>query len=346
MGAYKINSGCTGTTFGGVWITFWSVIVLLFDGFLAVSAVQHLRALAWPDAPGVVLASRVAIKNAGKGKSRSAEISYEYTAAGARHSGNTINHGEINFGSHDAGNTVRDFPAGKQIRVYYNPRSPDESLLRRGLTPGHAFLAMFLVPFNVVMLGGWLVAWDYLDRRTNALPRGTSLIRTYEGFQLKLYGMTPLAAAAVTAAAISFVGIFVAGFGQMVLPAKWLVLGAWSVIVPASVYVYLRQRGKATRLEINELRSTVTIHSPKAGRASDTFPLDALADVQIRAKTKYGSEGDASQTFGVALVEKRKDGSRRRRLLVAGWSGKQANRLAGWLRQTLGVPASGDAVPT
>jgi hypothetical protein len=341
MGSYKTNSGCGTTIFGGVWILFWSVIVLIFDGVLVGTTVQQLWALSWPDAPGVVLTSKVAIKRDGDGTSHKAEISYEYTAAGGRRTGNTINHGSIDFGSYDAHALVRDFPAGKQIHVYYNRDSPDQSMLRPGITTGHAFLVMFLVPFNVVMLGGWLVAWDYLDRRTNnVLPRGASLVRTYEGFQLKLYGMTPLAAAAVTAGAISFVGIFVAGFGQMVLPAKWLVLGAWSVVVPASVYAWFRQRGQATRLEVNELRNTVTIHTrhaaqKEAKRPSATFLLDAVADVETRSKTKLGSDGDSTQTYSVSLVEKRKDGSRKRRMLIAGWSEKQANRLAGWLREHL-----------
>jgi hypothetical protein len=332
---YKTNSGCGTTAFGGVWITFWSVIVLIFDGVLVTSTVQQLWALSWPDAPGVVLTSNVVVKNASKGRSHKAEITYEYTAAGARRTGNTIGHDSIDFSSYDARALVRDFPAGKQIRVYYNRNRPDQSLLRPGLTTGHAFLAMFLVPFNVVMLGGWLVAWDYLDRRTaSILPRGTSLVRTYEGFQLKLYGMTPLAAAAVTAGAVSFVGTFVAGFGQMVLPGKWLVLAAWAVIVPASVYAWYRQRGQATRLEVNELQSTVTIQRHADGEAA-TLPLDALGGVEVRAKTKRQSDGEHSQTYGVALVEKRKDGSRKRRMLIAGWSEKQANRLAGWLREHL-----------
>jgi hypothetical protein len=342
MGLLKqTNVGCGGLVFGTIWIGFWSLIVLFFDGFLVVSAVHQLRALAWPDAPGEIVTSKVVESAGGEGKSYHADISYRYRAGGVERTGNTQDLGSISFGSQDARQTVARFPAGKTVRVFYNPRNPDSSILVRGLSVGHFFLAMFLIPFNLIMVGGWAVARDYFDPAPpNRLPRGAVLRRTYEGFQLKLYHISPLFVGATVAAGIAFIGTFVAGFGQMVLPAQWLVGGMWAVIVPSALCAYFRQRRRATRLEVNTLRNSVEVHPANSRRAAETILLDDLSDIDVRCHARYSSDGDRSEAFGVVLVERRKDGSRKRRMLVRGWSEKQARQLAGWLKLQLGLTES------
>src|SRR5262249_5240543 len=153
---------CAGVLFLGTWICFWSFATLMFDGTLAISMCRQVAALAFEQTPGVITDSQLITESDGEGTSHKAVISYRYAVGQREFSGSRVRHGSFEMGPHDAQRVVARFPKGTPVRVHYNPRDPADALLMPGLSAGHAFVALFMVPFNIIMLGGWIAIWDWL----------------------------------------------------------------------------------------------------------------------------------------------------------------------------------------
>ena len=159
-----LASGCAGGLFGAVWIGFWSLGTLLFDGFLIWYCCQQTLALSWPTAPGTITHSEVKAETDSEGTSYKPDVRYRFVVNNVEYSGEGIRLFPAAMGMAHAEAMVRRYPVGKQVPVRYRPQSPDWSLLEAGIGPMEAFLALFLTPFNVIMLGGWTYARNSVIR--------------------------------------------------------------------------------------------------------------------------------------------------------------------------------------
>jgi hypothetical protein len=177
--------------------------------------------------------------------------------------------------------------------------------------------------------------------RPSGLPWGALLRPTYDGFALRLYRVTPLTVALGALMATSCAGIFLVGFGSIVLPAEPLVAVAWLAAIVIPIGLAVRERRRAVVVEVNELRGTIDIHDAGHRRPSTSGALTDLKTVVIRERTKRDSDGDISRTYAIAFVlgfDKERLG---RRCLVVGWTDNSARQLTGWLSERLKVPVQG-----
>lgn len=91
------------------------------------------RALNWPTADGLIVASSASLGCGRTGTSHYLIVRYKYRANGADREGRRILFGaSICYSKSEAGDLVKRFPAGSVTTVRYDPDSPSESVLIAG----------------------------------------------------------------------------------------------------------------------------------------------------------------------------------------------------------------------
>src|SRR5262245_7095352 len=311
-----ILTGTIGIGFAAVWIACWSAGTLAGDVGLAASLFYQLRALGFRTTEGVIVSAKLEEHSDSEGTSYTPVVEYRYSVGRREHVGRRINYSWMATSSQSARRAIEQYPAGQRVTVHYDPRRPDDALLEPGLHSGQAFMALFLLPFNIVMAVCWLAVWQWLRDTAGRLPEGARATATAEGFVLRLYRHSPLAAAALAALIGSFAGTFVAAFASAVVPLSVLVGCAWAAVSAGSIWAYRRQYQRAVLLTVDELRSVFAIEHAETDRPARTGPLQELSGVTIREHQKFDSEGDRTKKYSVAIVRRTKSGAGRHCCLV------------------------------
>ncbi len=128
------------------------------------SALEHRRHGSWPTTPGIVTFSQVVTR---EGVNREGEcwerflasVQYAYSVAGQEYVGQAVrrfwNASQDEFETdYGAQRVVNRYPVGTSVTVYYNPETPEEAILERGLWWGT--LTVVLPAIVAVGLGVYL----------------------------------------------------------------------------------------------------------------------------------------------------------------------------------------------
>ena len=147
-----------GAFFGFIFGLVFAAIGFCVVYFFGLPIVTQAKAsLEWPQVSGVITSSTVQSRRDDDGTSYSSEVTYDYTVDGEKMSGETVYFGDYVSSSSrsTASKTVRKYPVGKEIQVYYSPESPDECVIEPGTTWSSYFVLILGSIFGVV---GLLVA--------------------------------------------------------------------------------------------------------------------------------------------------------------------------------------------
>ena len=147
-----------GAFFGFIFGVVFAAIGFCIVYFFGLPTVMQAKAsLEWPQVSGVITSSKVQSRRDDDGASYSSEVIYDYTVDGEKMSGETVYFGDYVSSSSrsTASKTVRKYPIGKEIQVYYSPESPDECVIEPGTTWSSYFVLILGSIFGVV---GLLVA--------------------------------------------------------------------------------------------------------------------------------------------------------------------------------------------
>lgn len=133
---------------------------LLLLALAGKSALEHRRQSSWRTTPGVVTVSEVKTLSGvtGKGERKErffASVQYTYTVDGQQYVGEAVRRfwkqRQDEFETdYDAERVVNRYPVGKSVTVFYNPESPEEAMLQRGVWLGT--LALVLLGIAAVAL--------------------------------------------------------------------------------------------------------------------------------------------------------------------------------------------------
>ena len=145
--------------YGGIFfITFGFLALILF--FISLKNSKPTKT--WPNINGKVLESEVE-KSRGGGNA-SARILYEYTVDGKKYTSERIRaFGISKFHFAESPTLVEEFPAGKEVSVFYNPKDPSSAVLLHG-PPKNIYV--FIIGIIVVfLLGLFIIMQQYIKKQ-------------------------------------------------------------------------------------------------------------------------------------------------------------------------------------
>ncbi len=132
-----------------------SICVLTLDGMLGWGLLSQQRSWSFVPTTGSVTQWDVVNRFVSKsGFSFRADVSYRYQVDGKTYNGNRIRY---NFNPHTDIDSLQQTVDG-EVKVYYNPRHPTQSLLLRGVDGNDLLLILYVSPLNALMVAFWLVA--------------------------------------------------------------------------------------------------------------------------------------------------------------------------------------------
>ncbi|HEY6529304.1 MAG TPA: DUF3592 domain-containing protein [Cellvibrionaceae bacterium] len=106
-------------------------LLVLMGGYIFL---KSEKVKAWPTTTGVIITSEI-VKTTVNGSRRFLpEVTYEYFVASTGYKGTNIGIGKESHESY-AKQVTGNYPAGKDVIVYYNIKDPSEAFLEVGITP-------------------------------------------------------------------------------------------------------------------------------------------------------------------------------------------------------------------
>jgi hypothetical protein len=321
---------------------FWSAITLSFDGFLGWSAYCQIRALRYATTTGIVTHSTVEIGDSDGVSTYKPNIKFNYSVAGQEYSGDRYRYGQCASNDRSASQIVAEHPIGKQVAVYYNPSHPDDSLLQPGLEGCDLFLAMFMLPFNLVMFGIWWAVGRNAWGRLFASPAGGAKVWD-DGFQVRvrLSQLQPLACAAIATGLLAFGATFVVGFGFGGFhPTMAVMQVVWIVILLGGAAAYVGSRRKLAQgdsdLVIDVTAQQIALPRTMGRSANLVIPIRDITQVEVE-QTETKASDESLPRYAPVLVFADKAGSARREKLIAWYDQARTEEFARWLREQLRI---------
>jgi hypothetical protein len=340
-GKSKRSKGLGGSIGLGLFVLIGLPVTLAADAFLGWNAYWQVRAQGFATTAGIVTHSEVESHQGDHGPVFSADLKYKYHAAGKQYSGDRYRYGQGSSNDDNARRIVADHPVGKQVAVYYHPGNPADALLRPGLDGSDLFLAMFLLPFNLVLLAVWSVLGGQVWYRMVQPPAGGAKVWD-DGFQarVRLTQISPFAVGAVAAGVTAFVAIFIVAFGFGGFhPPLQVMHAAWPVILAAGLlgYVgYWRRLAQGGRdLVIDATGGKVKLPRTMGRKTDVVLPLADIRDVELQRVARGWSGNEPWYWYVPTLVVADAGGSPRHEKLVEWWNEGRAEGLASWLRDAV-----------
>jgi hypothetical protein len=330
-------------------------VTLLFDGFLLWGVCRQVAATGYPSVPGRITYSAVQTNSDGDGDTTRAKLRYEYTVQGVAHTGDRLRYNDVSTNDNHAARVVSEHPVGKQVPVFYSPSDPADAVLAPGVQGMDLFLALFLTPFNVIMVGGWVCVRAARRRPGADTPFAGLTVTSQDGrHRIHLYDTRPIFAGA-TALGLSFVLVFVIGLSAGFHPPLRVMLAVWGLVLGASAVAYSRARPfgfTARELVLDEASRTLEVFRRSRHTPDQVIPAASVQAVTVETSEHRDSDGDVTRSHVPALICTEPDGPARWERL-----GKWADRgkadavaagLRNWLRRCghevpeLAAPAEGE----
>lgn len=148
----------------------FALVILLLSLFAAIRGIANLRAgrasESWPTTQGTIRTSEVRVTKTFEGPIYKVDIKYKYRANGEDHWGDRLHfqgvQGEYIFDFRDeADSLAREYPLGRLVTVYYDPKSPERSTLNPGIRAANYWdfggpivgVGIFIFIFSLVFVG-------------------------------------------------------------------------------------------------------------------------------------------------------------------------------------------------
>ncbi len=277
------GSGCI-APFMLVWLTGWTAGTLAFDGIAVWGLAKQLSTLRFDEAAGVVTKSKVEVDHDSEGTSYRLDVEYSYEVDGVGFTNDRISYGMAWNGENEVERMAKRYAVDTRIAVYHDSADPQDSVLIRGISAMDLFLPLFLIPFNIVMIGvfsftvGSRVRGWFCKRPVTIRIRQRDVI-----WHVKVYKFLPIGAAGIAALATSFVSVFVVGFGQMILPGWWLIIPAWCVVILATLYAYFKCK-PVVRLAVDPFHGRLTVQT-RTAVGSETIDFARIRSIDVRGES-------------------------------------------------------------
>ncbi len=323
---------------------FWSGMTLAFDVFWATAVYRQLMAINYPTVEGVVTASKVVVVPGHRRSTTAPKITYSYQVGNKKYAGDRFRYGQGSTSDGNARQIVDEFPIGRRVTVHYSPDDPSDSVLHTGIDGSDLFIAMFMTPFNAVMLVIW-AGFTIAIRKSRGPPVAGGVQFWDDGFQLRvrLPRIAPWVLAIALLAGGSFLLTFVVGFfaGGFNPPLE-LMAAVLSLLLLAAFVAYLmakvRMMSGRVDLLIDDLNRAVTLPQTFGRKEPQTLLADQLRSVVVDDIATRTSKG-TNHTYIPTLIWQDHAGAEHRELLAKWADSGRAADFAAWLRERLNLKA-------
>ena len=330
---------------------FWSGMTLLFDGIFVRDAVLQLRTLTYSSTHGIVTRTDLECISDEDGQSYRPIIKYAYTVAGKQYEGDRRRYAEESFRLRVAQRIVEAYRVEGPVEVHYAPHDPAEAALVFGLEGTDLSHAMFMLPFNLIMLVLWIAGFGGVYHWLYRPPAGGAKVWAHgDKLRVRLSSWQPLYTGAAVAGALSFAGVFIVIPRSGDNPSMPVMLTAWAVIIGGGLLAYLWHRSRlgpdGCDLLLDTLGHRLTMLATHGRKEAIMVPGENILSIEVEEVQKRDSDGDVSYGYVPILVFTDDAGSTRRERLVEWSDESRAEGLASWLRERLRIPAHHGHGPT
>ena len=312
----------------------WSLIVLVPDGLLVFLTVKNVVAQWYPSVPGEITHSA---EQREVSESFDAKVHFRYVVNGQEFTGQRLHFLNLRDTSRPskAQLTLARYPVGQRVDVIYNPNDPSDSALDRTLNGMPLAFALFLLPFNLLMAGGWV----WVSRRVHGL-RSLPLRRDGDRWCVLPTNGQPWVVALTIAGLVSFVSIFVAGIGGWSDHLS-VMIAVWIVVLGLSGVAYWHTRTLVLRekpvLILDDGLATVT-WPPSADTLEFSIARSRLLAIEIIDARQSGADDVLSLTYSILLRFSGNDGQPSQRVAFQTTNSIEATAMLEWLEEWTGLP--------
>jgi hypothetical protein len=316
-----------------VFLLIWSSITLVADGFTLHGIVKSLRATTWPEAPGTITHSSVSASRGSKSTTYGLAVRYSYSVDGRPYEGHQ--HRFSSWSSSDRGVTealVERYPVGSSVTVFHAPDATD-SVLEPGINGGDLFLLLFLLPFNLVMVG--LALGALRGKR----PEDTEVVPVQKEGRLHvaLNAISPKLAGAFGAGGMGFASMFIVGIPTAFNPPLPVALLTWGAVAAAGVYAFRWTRARVVSghydLVVDARARRLSLPAISGRNARLDVAWDEVQAVTVEPHQQKTGKGTRT-TYRPSLELPGNDGPRRE-VIIDVSDAERAEALAAWLRSQL-----------
>jgi hypothetical protein len=272
----------------------------------------------------------------GDARTARAEIRYRYTAEEQERVGDRIHFlGVRPGGQRVIEDDLQNYPLGRKVEVFYNPRDPADAALDRTLGGMPLFAALVLLPFNLVTVGGF----SWLALRVTGW-RSLPLRRQESRWYLLPTNGQPFIVALIVAGVLGIPLIFVIHFGGWAASLIGM-LSAWLVLLMLCGAAYWHTlslvRQERPVLILNDDSATVTWPATEDAPEFSLARSDVLS-VEIDDSPPPENGEESHVDFSILLQFAGDDGHTAKRLVFKTHSGTEAAAVADWLEDWTAVP--------
>lgn len=313
-----------GKRLGGTFLfmLLWCGVIGVATYFIVGGMLRQIAAAHYLETMGKVVSSRVESHRGSDSTTYSPELEYRYTVDGRTYTGDRYAYST--GGSSDssyARDIVNRHQAGKTVTVYYDPNDPAEAVLTKDVQNESYFFLLFIQPFWLVGLGGvgYLLILPWLHAREQAffqaeairpglaIPTWGVIAASYDGLIIRRRSRLAraVAQAFMTYGLLSFLAIFVVGFGfgfgtaepHVVFWAFRIAAAGAGVALLASL---VRPRPSKLRLDVDGRSLHV-----RTKRRDEPLSFDAITEWVVRRVDQLGGGRGNSQGWKYFVIAAR-----------------------------------------
>jgi hypothetical protein len=211
----------------------FSGFTLVFDAVIAWGVFRQVRALRHATTTGVMTQSGVEeVPHTDGPSTYRPKLRYTYSVAGKGYLGDRYRYGRWATSAGWAEQIVASHPVGSRVEIHYAPADPSDAVLRVGVEGMDLFLAMFLLPFNLVALAFCIALGRAFSHRPHPPLFGRAeFSRGGVAVPGWFSPWRPLYTGGVMAGVLALIGTFGIGFTFGGAPPLPVMVVTWGVIL-------------------------------------------------------------------------------------------------------------------
>lgn len=334
MSSQFAQRGC-GFAFVALWIVLWSLGTLSADVAQVYNLARQRAASSFPSVDGTIVESKIVEDRDADGTTYTALLRYTYQVAGRDYTADRDRYYTVSVGQRAAQRIVEAHPVGSKVTVYYNPADPSDALLRPGIAAGDSFMLLFMLPFNIIMLGSWVFAAN-LPRRTDKTPGGLRIVDGQSELRVRPAWWSPIIVSAVAVSIVSVVLVFVVGFfSGFDQPSAQAMAATWATVFAVAIFAYAAASSSRRDLVLDRVRDLVFLPAKVFGGAPAPVERSRFFAVDLVEQASTDSEGQSSMRY-LSMLRWHGDEGQPAEASVFPQSNKQrGQQVAAWLREVV-----------